>query len=267
MKAVPATALAAVAILTAIGRADAPPPATSRRILYHDGDVVAVHAKVRFTTLLALPAQDDVIEVTCGDKENWAVNAHASLVSVKPAGPGSETNLHVITTRGRIYAFLLREISNTADAEADLTVYVDRENDAALLPAVQYVPIQQVDEFRQQAEIAREDARTSRDRAWTEADDRVAAFRSAYPLTLKFPYRFQADREPFLIHAIFHDDRATYIQAGAKELPALYELKDGRPNLITFDVRNGTYVVPKILDRGYLVIGSRRVEFERADAR
>ena len=262
-----AAALVAMAMPTAIVCADAAARASSRRVTYHDGDVVVVHTRVRFTTLLALPPQDDVIEVTCGDKENWAINAHASLVSVKPAGPDSETNVHVITARGRIYAFVLREISGTAEVEADVTVYVDRENDGATQPAVQYVPIQQVDEFRQQAEIAREDARTSRERARTEADDRIAIFRSAYPLTLKFPYRFPADREPFLIHAIFHDDRATYIQAGAKELPALYELKDGRPNLINFDVRNGTYVVPKVLDRGYLVIGSRRVDFARADAR
>ena len=269
MKAAEAAALAATLLLTAIGGsvAVAAAPAGSRRVVYRDGDVVVVQTRVRFTTLLALPPQDDVIEVTCGDKENWAINAHASLVSVKPAGPGSETNVHVITARGRIYAFVLHETSNTADGEADVTVYVDRENDGATQPAVQYVPIQQVDEFRQQAEIAREDARTSRDRARAEAEDRIAVFRSAYPLTLRFPYRFPADRKPFLIHAIFHDDRATYIQAGAKELPALYELKDGRPNLINFDVRNGTYVVPKILDRGYLVIGSRRVDFARADAR
>ncbi len=257
----------AVLSLTAIGRSETVSPGGSRRIVYHDGDVIVVQTKVRFTTLIALPAQDDVVEVTCGDKENWAVNAHDSLVSVKPALPASDTNVNVITARGRIYAFRLREVSKVGDIDPDLTLYVDRDADSAAMPPVRYVPIQQVDEFRQEAEIAREDARTSRDRARSEADDRIAAFRRAYPLTLKFPYRFPADRKPFLLRAIFHDDRVTYIQAGAMELPALYELKDGRPSLINFDVQDGTYIVPKILDRGYLVLGTQRLDFQRADAR
>ena len=47
---------AAVAMLTAIGRAGDTPAASSRRIVYHDGDVVAVQAKVRFTTLATISA-------------------------------------------------------------------------------------------------------------------------------------------------------------------------------------------------------------------
>ena len=37
--------------------------------------------------------------------------------------------------------------------------------------------------------------------------------------------------------AIFHDDRFTYIQANPEETPALYEMKDGKPNLINFQFK------------------------------
>jgi type IV secretion system protein VirB9 len=53
------------------------------------------------------------------------------------------------------------------------------------------------------------------------------------------------------------------VKSDATELPALYELKDGKPELVNFQVRQGTYVVPKVLERGYLAIGSQRVAFEQ----
>ena len=42
----------------------------------------------------------------------------------------------------------------------------------------------------------------------------------------------KAAREPFLVTAIYHDDTFTYIRCAAREKPALYEIKDGKPNLI-----------------------------------
>jgi type IV secretion system protein VirB9 len=66
---------------------------------------------------------------------------------------------------------------------------------------------------------------------------------------------------------MFHDDHVTYIQARAPELPSLYELKDGAPNLITFEVHEGTYVIPKVLDTGYLAVGKKRLVFTRIDVR
>ena len=53
------------------------------------------------------------------------------------------------------------------------------------------------------------------------------------------------------------------MKSDATELPALYELKDGKPSVVNFQVREGTYVVPKVLDRGYLVLGPQRFTFEQ----
>jgi type IV secretion system protein VirB9 len=67
--------------------------------------------------------------------------------------------------------------------------------------------------------------------------------------------------KPFLVRSIWNDGQFTYIKADATELPALYEVKDGKPALLNFQVQNGTYVIPKVLERGYLSLGKERFEF------
>jgi conjugative transfer protein CagX len=237
----------------------------ARTILYHARDLIPLRTKVHYTTLIVLPDGEDVVEATCGDKEFWIVNAREHLVSVKPAKPGSETNLNLVTTSGQVYGFLLTEISDVKGQHADLTVYVESDDPAGATAAgarPTYVPAQQVEDFRAQADLAREDARRATEAARVALDQGLTAFRTSYPLSLGFPYRFQADTAPFFVQAIFHDDHRTFIQARATELPSLYEWKDGVPNLVNFDVRDGTYVVPKILDRGYLMLGKQRLVFE-----
>ncbi len=75
--------------------------------------------------------------------------------------------------------------------------------------------------------------------------------------------RTPAAREPFLVSAVYHDDAFTYIKCAAREKPTLYELKDGKPNLINFQLDNGVYIVPKIIDTGYLTIGKKKLTFSR----
>ena len=53
------------------------------------------------------------------------------------------------------------------------------------------------------------------------------------------------------------------VVAEARELPALYEVRDGQPSLVNFQVQDGTYIVPKVLDRGYLALGNQRFSFEQ----
>ena len=82
---------------------------------------------------------------------------------------------------------------------------------------------------------------------------------------MRFPYRFEAGKKPFLVRAMYHDDRFTYIQARPEETPTLYEIKDGQPNLVNFDYKDGVYVIEKILDRGYLAIGKQKLPFAREE--
>ena len=261
-----------VAIAPARAQSNTQPtvPRGARTIVYHARDLIALRAKLHYTTLIVLPEGDDVVEATCGDKEVWIVNARGPLVSVKPAKPGSETNLNLVTTSGQVYAFVLTEISERKGQDPDLTVYLEPDDPAGAAAArarPHYVPAQQVDDFRAQADLARDDARRATEAARTALDLGLTAFRTTYPLSLAFPYQFKADSAPFFVHAMFHDDHRTFIQTHAAELPSLYELKDGAPNLVNFEVHDGTYVVPKILDSGYLMLGKQRIAFARIGAR
>jgi type IV secretion system protein VirB9 len=161
-----------------------------RTIRYHSRDLIALHAKLRYTTLIVLPDGDEVVEATCGDKEFWIVNARGTLVSVKPAKQGSETNLNLVTTSGQVYAFVLTEVSDAKGKDPDLTVYLEPDDPASAMAAHErpkYVPAQQVDDFRAQADLARDEARRTTEAARTALEHGLTMFRTTYPLELRFP--------------------------------------------------------------------------------
>ena len=239
-----------------------------RRVIYHPRDLVALRTRVRYSTLIVLPDGEQVVEATCGDRDRWLVNVRDGLVSVKPTQAGIASNLNLVTTSGAVYAFLLAEHGETsADSEAlDLTVYLERE-DTALHAAApdatrpRFVPAEQVEDFRQQADLAREQAARATAQARGDLEAGLAAYRATYPLSMRFPYRIDRRNGPFRIRAMWHDDHRTFIQATARELPALYEYADRLPALVNFDVKDGTYVVPKVIRDGYLQLGAVRLGF------
>jgi type IV secretion system protein VirB9 len=113
-------------------------------------------------------------------------------------------------------------------------------------------PAGEVDAARAQVQLAQARAATA-----------VEQFRADYPTqALKFDYSYRSE-SPFEVSAIYHDDRFTYIKSSATEKFAVYEMKDGKPNLLTFQLKDGTYILPKIVDHGYLEIGKHRLEFQR----
>ena len=107
------------------------------------------------------------------------------------------------------------------------------------------------------------EARNAVDATRRQAAEEIAHFREQYPSKIQFPYGATRYDRPFLVRAVWTDGQFTYIMSDATELPALYEVKDGTPALLNFDVREGTYVIPKLLDRGYLAIGKERFNFAR----
>lgn len=245
----------------------ADPPA-AKVVQYSERDIVPVNAKIRYTTLLVLPKQEQILDFTCGDKEFWIVNGNQNFAYLKPAKSGSRTNLNLITASGNIYSFVVTEVSDTPDAEPDLKVFVEPREESmlgALRGNPRFVPAEQIDDFRHQVEIAKAETRQAKEAAQTAIEADVNQFRSEYPGALKFPYRFEAGKLPFGVKAIFHDSKSTFIQAHPQETPVLYEVKDGKPNLVQFDFKNGSYIVSKVLDSGYLAIGKQKLAFTRVD--
>jgi type IV secretory pathway VirB9-like protein len=62
--------------------------ASARTVLYHSQDIVPIHAKLKYTTLIELPATEKIMEAATGDKEFWVVDVVGNFCFVHPAKAG-----------------------------------------------------------------------------------------------------------------------------------------------------------------------------------
>jgi type IV secretion system protein VirB9 len=240
----------------------------ARVVKYAKEDIVPVRAKLRFSTLIVLPADEEILDFTTGDKEFWIINGSHNLCYVHPAQAGIRSNLNLITATGHVYSFLLSEISNDPNAEPDLKIFVEPKEGsgiAAKSGLSGYARAGEAEAYKKELETLRAQTADQLRAAQVQTGDEVNRFRSSYATKLQFDYLLDSKsvREPFLVSAIYHDDTFTYIKCAAREKPALYETKDGKPNLTNFQLENGVYIVPKILDSGYLAIGKKKLPFTR----
>jgi type IV secretory pathway VirB9-like protein len=246
----------------------APEPADAQRaakvIAYSARDVAQIKTKVRYTTLIILPKEEVILDYVCGDKDLWVIDGEEHFAYVKPAKEHSQTNLNLITASGNVYSFLLAEVSGAPNSHPDLKVYIELAEPAMVEAASaprRLVSARELEDYRQQAQIAKEETRHVKEAAADAIDKGISRFVT----NVRFAYAFSAGKAPFFVRAMYHDDNFTYIQARPEETPTLYELRDGKPNIVNFDYKNGVYVVDKVLDRGYLVIGKKKLTFTREE--
>jgi type IV secretory pathway VirB9-like protein len=216
--------------------------------------VIQLQNRVRYTTMIVLPEGEEILDVICGDKDFWVISATHNIAHVKPAKEGATTNLNLVAASGTVYSFLLTEKNGTSTP--DLKIYVNADP-AAPQSRPKYYTAAQMEALR--ADVAA--AQAAADAASRRAAESIAAYQQQYPAKLQFTYGPARYTKPFLVRAIWHDGQSTFIKTDASELPALYEVADGKPALVNFQVHHGTYVVPKVLNRGYLAIGKARYEF------
>jgi Conjugal transfer protein len=264
--------LAAIAVLSVMvspySPAHAGTDAAARVVKYSKEDIVPVRAKLRFSTLIVLPEDEEILDFTTGDKEFWIINGAHNLCYVHPAQAGIRSNLNLITASGHVYSFLLTEISDQPDVEPDLKIFLEPREGSGIAASSGlrgYVSAGEAEAYKKELEVLRLQTTDQVRAAKSEVADEVNRFRSSYATKLQFDYSLdlKAAREPFLVSAIYHDDSFTYIRCAAREKPALYEIKDGRPNLISFQFENGVYIAPKIIDSGYLIVGKKKFAFSR----
>ncbi len=240
----------------------------ARVVKYGQNDIVPVKAKLRFSTLIILPDKEEILDFTTGDKEFWIINGAHNLCYIHPAQAGIRSNLNLITASGHVYSFLLEEISKDANTEPDLKIFVEPKEQSGIGVSAfgqRFVTASEAEAYKREIQTTRDQANAQVQAAEASVKQQIEKFRSEYPSKLQFDYHFEskATAQPFLVSAIYHDDAFTYIKCGASEKPAIYEIKDAKPNLINFDLVNGTYVVPKIVDDGYLAIGNKKLAFTR----
>jgi type IV secretory pathway VirB9-like protein len=232
--------------------------ASARTVQYHSQDIVPIHAKLKYTTLIELPSSEKIMEAATGDKDFWIVDIVGNVCFVHPAKAGISSNLNLITDKGNIYSFTLTDVSTetgAADPPPDLKVIVVPADHSSIVASggpPQFVPAAQLQQSQQALAAVQ-----------SHITDAVDEYKSAYPLSLKFDYSFKANEAPFNIEAIYHDDKFTYIKTNAPEKFSVYEMRDGKPNVVSYQLENGTYVIPKVMDSGYVELGKKRMDFSR----
>lgn len=84
------------------------PTAPGVEMVQDDPSAVRVYplqTLVNHATLVQVPGT--VLKAWCGDLQGWTLEGEANYVSVKPLAGDLSTNLHVLTTEGRMYSFRL----------------------------------------------------------------------------------------------------------------------------------------------------------------
>ena len=263
-----ALALACVGYLSG-----AEPNLTSRTVPYHNTDVVPINTELRFTTLVELPKEETIMEVTCGDKDYWATNWTANLAYIKPAKAGGRTNFNIITTSGNVYSLLATEVSGSSGTHGELKLFLEPA-DESLLSALKgkpkFVPAELADHYKQKYEEAETQLTSQQAQLRKQVQRAEAEARATNSNNIRHDYKFSPDaaRTPFNVSSIYHDEKFTYIEANPQEAFALYETKDGKPSLIqfTFDESSHRYTIPKLLDDGYLRVGKKELKFHQENS-
>ena len=228
---------------------------TARTIRYHSNEIVPVRAKLRYTTLIQLPASEKILEVATGDKDFWIIDVVNNFCFLHPAKEDIHSNLNLITDKANIYSFTLDDVES---GEPDLKIVIEPSEPSAIAGAngsSKLVSASDVAALQQSVQAAE-----------SRANQEIERFRAEYPIKdVDFDYKYRS-KKPFEIAAIYQDGRFTYLRSPANEKFAIYELKDGKPSLLEFKLDSGTYILPKVVDHGYLAIGKHKLNFDR-DAR
>src|SRR5260370_12905001 len=59
----------------------------ARVVKYGKEDIVPVRAKLRFSTLIVLPDDEEILDFTTGDKEFWIITGSPTLSYLPPSPP------------------------------------------------------------------------------------------------------------------------------------------------------------------------------------
>ena len=84
-------------------------PGAVLRIIEAQDQIVRIQAKTRHTTVIVLPASEDILDFVVGDSEYWHLTGAANLAFLKPIAEGVTTNVALVCASGRIYSFLVTE--------------------------------------------------------------------------------------------------------------------------------------------------------------
>lgn len=248
------------------------PQGLVRDVTCQQRDIVRVNVQRGFAAIIELPKDETIIRGITGDTGFWIVEGNQTETgahnwqSVKPAMAGKATSLTVMTAANNMYFFLLRSTSGPGDLKVFVKPAIDNSPKMVLASEVEkYRGVaEKAQAMADEANRKADEAEKERIAADLEHERAMAKWKTDYPTSLKFPYRFR-DKNPFAVRAIWNDGHFTFIDCRAAEPPAVYEMKDGKPNLITYAFSGHTYIVPKVMDDGFLRVGKKTLKFYAKD--
>ena len=163
-----------------------------------------LRTQVRHTTVIVLPAGENILDFVVGDSEYWHLTGAANVAFLKPLRPDAATNIALVCESGRIYSFLVAEQSaEENERPPHLVVRFESGAEAARLsgggtgrPA--FVARSEVAAYQQMAAEAAEAARSAREaaeagileaRSQAEVGDRGVPCRLSGASRLRVPAR------------------------------------------------------------------------------
>ena len=254
--------------------AAAPPPVAkilpARTVVVGERSVIQVDVAPLQDTLIVLPVNERIRHVFNGDAADWSVEQPTSAASrylsvkVKTDDPVT-TTISVVSDHDKSYTFRL--VRNAEQGDSKLFVDPDSQLAADIAAPSEWVPRSELEKARASSELAAKEAEQQAAAAKARAETDAEAFRASYPAQLHFDYRFdQKKADKFGVEAIWRDSRFTYIRADTQEAPSFYEVKDGKPSLVQWSLKDGVYTVEKVIADGYLAIGKERLLIHREGA-
>ena len=149
-RSLPLSTLLMIVLASSVAMAQDP---AARTVQVHSQDIVPIHAKLKYTTLIEVPASEKIMEAATGDKEFWVVDVVGNFCFVHPAKAGIATNLNLITDKGNIYSFTLQDVSDSSVAP-DLKVLIEPADHSSLVASsgpAQFVPAAQLEQSQRAA--------------------------------------------------------------------------------------------------------------------
>ncbi len=167
----------------------------ARTVKYAETEIIPIHAKIRFSTLIVLPTNEEILDATTGDKEFWIINGAHNLCYLHPAQPGIRSNLNLITSSGHVYSFLLTEVSKEPNTEPDLKIFVERKEESTVNGALGAAPLARASEvqaYKTAVDAARTEAAQAVQAAEEHARKEISQYREQYAGRLAFDYTYNA---------------------------------------------------------------------------
>ena len=170
--------------------------------------VYPLEALVNHATLIQVPYP--VEKAWCGDLQAWTLEGDSNYVSIKPLGPEQTTNLHVLTTNGKMFNFRLT--SRQSGSYTDV-LQVRKAEPYGLSNQA----LQEKHEAELKAQLAAEFQAAYDKKAANDEFDYIRA----YADNTAWGYRVEQARG-FRVRGVFSDQAFTYFTVVGDERPTVY---------------------------------------------